>query len=264
MALAAYDTDTQQLLSQVGFASANESLVRMVIPPILNNTVLPFSLVVLQESNSGWVQASREYSAEVFVTNLAALTVETYPSIGFSLDGMHYTTNSTGFSTVQASLGQHVLQVVPFVYLSNSSRLRFVGWEDSTNGTSRQIQVGGDGAVEIAYVQQYFLRVYSAYGQPSSAGWYDANSSVAVLVEPPMLTSPPVIFSHWTGEENQSQVRTLVQMASPTAISAVWEPTNSNAEYEPNYRDPMFILSFLALIVLLILNVRTRSPKRED
>jgi hypothetical protein len=261
--LAAYDADTEQLLSQVSFASPNESLARMIIPPILNSTILPLSLVILQESNGRWLQVSKEYSAEVAVTNLATLIVETsYPSIGFSLDGTHYTTNSTGFITLQTSLGQHVLQVQPFVYLSNTSRLRFVGWEDSTNETSRQIQLGGDETVEPSYVQQYLLQVSSAYGQPSGAGWYDVNSSATVLVEPPMLISPPVIFSHWTRGGNQSQVRTLVQVSSPTAISAVWEPTTSNLQYQLFYGDPMFILSILVLIVLLILNVRMRSSKR--
>jgi hypothetical protein len=264
MVLAAYDTDNGQILSQVEFASPNESVARMVIPPILNKTILPLSLVVLQESNGKWVQASKGYSIEVSVTNLVTLTVQTsYPSISFSFDGAQYTTNSTGFTTLQTSLGEHLLQVQPFVFLSNTSRLRYVGWEDLTNETSRQIQLGEDRTVEIIYVEQYLIQVSSAYGQATGAGWYDANSLATAFVQPPMLTSPPVMFSHWTPGENQSQVRTLVQATSPTAVSAAWEPTNSNPESEPIYQDPMFILSLLAFIILLILNVKTHSPKRE-
>jgi hypothetical protein len=264
LVLAAYDTDNDEILSEVGFANVSESVARLVIPPIPNNTVLPLSLVVLQESDGKWVQASKEYSTEVSVTNLATLTVETsYPDVSFAFDGTRYTTNSTGFTTLQTSLGQHLLRVQSFVYLSNTSRLRFVGWEDLRNETSRQIQLREDTAVEISYVQQYLLQVSSVYGKPSGAGWYDANSSATAMVQPPMLTSPPVIFSHWTTGENQSQVRMLVRATSPMAISAVWEPTNINPQSEPIYQDPVFILSLLAFIILLILNVKTHYPKSE-
>jgi hypothetical protein len=264
MVLAAYDTDNHEILSQVGLPSVSGPAARLIIPPIQNSTILPLSLVVLQGSSGRWVQVSKEYSTEVSVTNLATLTVETsYPVISFSFDGTQYTTNSTGFTTLETPLGQHRLQAQPFVYLGNASRLHFVGWEDLTNQTSRQIQLSEDRAVEISYVQQYHVQVSSGYGQTSGSGWYDANGLAAALVQPPILSSPSVIFSYWTTGENQSQVRVLVPATSPVAISAVWEPINGNAQYETIYQDPMFILSLLTFTVLLILNVKTHSPRRE-
>jgi hypothetical protein len=264
MVLAAYDRDNGQILSQVGLVSLSGPVSRLIIPPVPNNTMLPLSLLVLKKSGGRWVQASKEYSIKVSITNVATLTVETsHPAVSFSFDGTQYTTNSTGLIALQTSLGQHSLVAQSFVYLSNASRLRFVGWEDLTNETSRQIQLDGDRAVEISYVQQYLLQVSSAYGQANGSGWYDENSLATALVQPPMLTSPPAIFSHWTPGENQSQVRALVSVTSPAVISAVWMPTGERPESEPIYQDPMFISSLLAFIVLLILNVKTHSPRRE-
>jgi hypothetical protein len=263
MALVAYDTHNHQILSQVMLIHLNESVARVVIPPIQNGTTLPVSLVVLAESGGSWVKASEEYSTEVLVTSLTTLTVETsYPGVGFSLDGTRYTTNSTGFTSLQTPTGQHLLQAQSFIYLTNASRLRFVGWEDLTNETSRQIWLGRDAIVGIFYVPQYLVQVSSAYGQASGSGWYDADSFAAALVEPPLLTSPPMIFYRWTGVANQSQVRTLLTVTSPAAVTAVWVPLNGLPQPKPIYQDPLFLSSLLAFVILLILNLKPYSPRR--
>jgi hypothetical protein len=265
MMLVAFNTNDHQILSQVLLTQTNESVARLVFPPIPNSTTLPVSLVVLRQSGSGWVKASNEYSTEVLVPSLTSLTVETsYPGVSFSLDGIQYTTNSTGFTSLQTPLGQHLLQARSFVYLTNASRLHFVGWEDLTNETSRQIWLGGDTMVEISYAQQYLVQVSSAYGEASGSGWYDADSFAAPLVQPPILTSPPMIFYRWTSGANQSQVRTLLAVTSPAASTAVWVPLNSMPQPKPIYQDPLFLSSLLAFIILLILNLRTRSPRREQ
>jgi len=263
LVLVAYDTNNHQILSQVMLTQLNESIARLVIPPIPNSTTLPISLVMLQESEGGWVKASNEYSTEVSVTNLITLTVETsYPGVSFSLDGTQYTTNSTGFTAVQTPMGQHLLEAQSMVYVTNASRLRFVGWEDLTNKTSRQIWLEHDGAVQISYVQQYFVQVSSPYGQASGSGWYDANSFATALVQPPILTSPSMIFYRWMSGTNQSQVRTLFAVTSPATTTAVWLPMKGVPQPQPIYQDPLFLSSLLAFAILLILNVKTQSPRR--
>jgi hypothetical protein len=261
--LAAYETNHGQLLSQTELTNSNRRVVQVIIPPIPNNTILPLNLVILQATNGGWVQVSNEYSTQVLVTNFSALIIETsYPDIGFSFDGTQYTTNSTGFMAIQTTLGQHFIQIQPFIYLSNTSRLRFVGWEDFTNATSRQIQLAGDSTINIAYVQQYLLQVSSPYGQASGSGWYDTNSSATALVQPAVLNSPPVIFSHWATDQNLSQASALVRVTAPQMVSAVWSPTTTGSESTPIYGDPLFLLSLLAFMFLLGVNLKARSTKR--
>jgi hypothetical protein len=260
--LVAYGKDNGALISQTQVTTSNQPNVSLVIPPFLNATNLPLTLLVMQESNEGWVPASNEYSTVISVTDLNALTVETsYPNIGFLLDGTQYSTNSTGFVELQVTTGPHLIQAESFLYQGNTSRLRFVGWDDSVNQTSREIQVDGNMVLEISYVRQYRIQVNSPYGQALGSGWYDANSTIPVLVQPPIIASPPAIFSHWSFGANESEGPALVQVASPVVIYAVWGHTNTS-EPSPFYVNPWFISALFAFMVLIVSNVKLRPKRR--
>ena len=262
MILVAYDTNNGALISQAQLTTSTQPNVSLVIPPFLNATNLPLTLLVMQESNGGWVPTSNKYSTVVSVTDLNALTVETsYPNVGFLLDGKEYSTNSTGFAEIQVTTGPHVLHAEAFLYQGNASRLRFVGWGDSVNQALREIQVDGNMALEISYVQQYLVQINSPYGQAVGSGWFDVNSTIPVSVQPPIIASPPTIFSHWSFGANESEVPALVQVASPVVIYALWSPTNTS-EPSPIYIDPWFISALIAFVVLIVLNVKLRPKRR--
>jgi hypothetical protein len=258
--LTAYNSADADILSEVSLANNNGSLASVVIPPISRDLKLNIALVVLENSGGSWIQASNPYSTAVAITDLVNLTVQSFPGIGFSFDRGSYITNSSGFAEIPAVRGQHLVEAQSFIYLSNASRLRFVGWEDSTNQTSRQISLEGDRTIEISYVQQYLVQVNSVYGQTVGSGWYDVNSTLAALVHPPILSSPPVIFSRWSVNGNQSEVTLLTVVTAPETISAVWD-TQNLAEPEQIVFTPMLIVSILAFFVLVILNVRLRKSE---
>src|SRR5208337_2266705 len=250
--LAAYDTDQRLLLSITALAN-NSGMVPMVIPPILNSSESSISLIVLQNSNGNWSQASNVYSVNVAVTNLVIVTVDSsVPGMAFSFDGTQFTTSSSGLAEIHTAPGQHTIQIQPFVYLSNASRFRFTGWEDSANATTRQLHLEEDTTLAVIYTQQYLVQVSSPYGQTAGSGWYDANSLATVLVQPPMLNEPPILFSNWTTGINQSQVRTLISVDSPTMVEAVWNNTTSPQESTSPWQNPWLILSVLAFIILLV------------
>ena len=261
MILAAYTPGEDDILSEVSLGASNGTPA-IVIPPFSKSIKLTLTLVVLQNSSGNWVLASNAYSTPVAITDLVTLTVQTsIPGTWFAFDGAKYTTNVSGFEAIQAVPGQHLVEVQPFIYLSNVSRLRFVGWEDLTNETSRQISLNRDETIEISYVQQYLVQVNSSYGQTNGSGWYDANSAASVLVQPLMLRSPPVMFSHWVPYGNQSQVRLLLVVTSPQVISAVWDTANVAPQGGQILLDPMLLLSILAFMILAILNVKLHSSK---
>ncbi len=261
--LAAYDTDQRTILTETALAN-NSAMASLVIPPILNSTESSISLFVLQNSNGKWSQVSNAYTVKVAVTNLVTVTINsTVPGMVFSFDGSQFATNSSGLAEIHTTPGQHLIQIQPFVYLSNASRLRFTGWEDSTNATTRQLNLENDTTLDAIYTQQYLLQVSSQYGQPIGSGWYDANSLATVLVQPPMLNEPPVFFSNWTTGMNQSEVRNLIPVDSPTMVAAVWNSTPSSQEPTSPSQNPWLILSALAFIILLVLNLKTRT-KREN
>lgn len=256
--LAAYDTNQRLILSETALAN-NSGTVPMVIPPILNSTESSISLIVLQNSNGNWSQASNVYPVHVAVTNVVIVIVESsVPGMVFSFDGTQFATNSSGLKEIHTTPGQHTIQIQPFVYLSNASRFRFTGWEDSANATSRQLDLDEDTTLDAIYNQQYLVQVSSPYGQTVGSGWYDANSLATVLVQPPILNEPPVLFSNWTTGMNQSQVRTIIHVDSPTMIEAVWNSTTSPKEFTNPWQNPGLILSALAFFILIVLNLKPR------
>ena len=261
--LAAYETDQERMLSETAIET-NSTIARLVIPPISNATELPLSFIVLQNSTGGWVQVSNAYQARVTVNSLVTLTLDaSVPGMAFSFDNTQFTTNSSGTIQILTTEGQHSIQVQPFVYFGNTSRLRFTGWDDSTNATLRQLNLSDNTTLNAAYIQQYFVKVNSPYGQTAGSGWYDVDSLAAALVQPPMLNEPPVLFSHWTTGMNASEVRTLLPVNSPTMVEAVWNGTSSPQALYAQFQSPLLILSALTFIILLLLNMKPPRSKKE-
>jgi hypothetical protein len=259
--LAAYETG-QGLVSETAIAS-NNTIAQLVIPPTSNSTDLSLSIIVLQNSTGRWVQASNTYPAKVTVNNLVTVTIVTsIPVMVLSFDNTKFTTNSSGIIQIQTVPGQHSIQVQPFIYFGNTSRLRFTGWDDSTNTTMRQLNLNDNTTLYAVYTQQYFVQVNSPYGQTAGSGWYDAGSLATVLVQPPMLNEPPVFFSHWTTGMNASEVRTLLPANSPTIVEAVWNGTSTPPELNASIQSPWLLLSVITFMILLLLNVKTRKSKK--
>jgi len=261
--LIAYNSADFNVSSEVSLAGNNGSPASIVIPPISQNAKLTLTFVTFQNSSGIWIQASNPYSTTVVITDLVNLTVQSFPGVVFYFDGRSYSTNSSGFAEIPAVRGQYLVEAQSFIYLSNASRLRFVGWEDLTNQTPRQISLAGDRTIEVLYVQQYLVQVSSVYGQTVGSGWYDANSTLSALVQPPLLSSPRVIFSHWTPINNQSEVSFLAVVTAPETVSAVWDTENLVQPGQLVFT-PMIIVSILALVVLVILNLRLRRSKRSS
>jgi hypothetical protein len=243
---------------------ANSTIARLVIPPVPNTTELPLSFIILQNSTGGWVQVSNSYQARVTVNNLVTVTIDaSVPGMAFSFDNTQFTTNSSGTIQILTTEGQHSIQVQPFVYFGNTSRLRFTGWDDSTNATLRQLNLSDNTTLNAIYTQQYLVQVNSAYGQTAGSGWYDVDSLAVALVQPPMLNEPPVLFSHWTTGMNASEVRILLPVTSATMVEAVWNSTSSPSDLYAQFQSPLFVLSALALIILLLLNMKPPRSKKE-
>jgi hypothetical protein len=261
--LAAYETDQGKILSETSIV-INRTVARLVIPPISNSTELSLSFIVLQNSTAGWVQVSNTFQSRVIFNNHVTLTIDaSVPGMVFSFDNTQFTTNSSGIIQILTARGQHTIRIQPFVYLGNTSRLRFTGWGDSTNATLRQLSLNDNITLNAFYTQQYFVQVSSPYGQAVGSGWYDADSLATVLVQPPMFNEPPVVFSHWTTGMNASQVRTLLSVNSPTIVEAVWNGTSSPPELNAPFQNPWLVLSALTFMILLLLNVKTRKSKNK-
>jgi len=257
MILVVYSPNEANVLNDA-FLPEGTTSVNSIVPAIPKAMNLTLTIAVFQNANGNWIQASNVYSTITSVTNSTTLTIETFPpGVSFLFDGTQYSSNPNGLAKIETSTGQHLIQVQPFIYLGNGSRLRFIGWEDATNETSRQLNLNGNESIALIYVPQYLIQVTSTYGETNGSAWYDANSTASALVQPPMLNTPPLIFSHWTAYGNQSQTRISFAVTAPEEISAVWAPANMVLPAAQIVLDPILVLSVLAFIVLATLNVIT-------
>ena len=104
-----------------------------------------YFFLVLVKSGETWVPSSKPYPANITVTNLVKVTVETsIPSVSILFDGASYQTDTTGKLEIETVRGLHTFQVPTFAYLNNVSRVHFLRWGDSTNDPSKKVALDND------------------------------------------------------------------------------------------------------------------------
>ncbi|MGA2972766.1 MAG: hypothetical protein ABSE39_09125 [Candidatus Bathyarchaeia archaeon] len=256
--LIAYDSTNHTVLSAgiIPAGWAGSRAVRLVMPPFSNASQPRLSFLVLVKSSETWVPSSNPYPVNITVTNLVKLSVETsVPNITILFDGTSYLTDSTGKLQIDTVRGSHTISVLPLAYLNNVSRVKFLEWEDSTNETSRQVELSNNSALIALYSKQYFVGADSDYGTTEGSGWYDVNATATVIVSPPMISQPPAIFTHWVGDSNESSLRILLTVDSPKVVSANWSLLNTSSPADLS-EVGWLALSIFLFCVLLALNLR--------
>ena len=142
-------------------------------------------------------------------------------------DGTQFRTAGNGLLRIETKPGTHVVQVEPVTYLNSVTRTIFMGWEDGSTQTIRQVTIDNDTSLFANYRKQYLVNATSAYGQAEGSGWYDENATAAISVKP-MMNAPGVLFAHWTGDTSSNEPRNLLTVNSQKTVRAAWNPTSSN------------------------------------
>ncbi len=262
-ALVAYDPARHEVVSAAIISPTSGNVtIRLVVPAPHNSSNLSLSVVVLEKSNQRWVAVSEPYAVRIRVTNLVTLAIKTSaPNVPVLADGIQYRTNSSGCIEIETTLSHYIVEVQPLLYQSNVSRMKFMGWEDSSNSTLRQIELNNDTALVATYREQYFVNVVSPVGTPEGSGWYDVDSIAAPIVQPPMMQQPPLLFAHWVGDSSDASPRTLILVDSPKNVNAVWNQSNEAQGPTNETALAWIILTILVFVILLVLNLK-RSNSR--
>lgn len=122
------------------------------------------------------------------------------------------------------------LSVPADMNISNGIREQFISWigtgSGSYTGNSPQASITlNQNVTETAiWKKQYYLSLTTQYGNVTGTGWYNANSSVPIIVKSDTVntgTGSRVIFQGWSSGSVTN--RTLIDMDQPRAISAVWK-----------------------------------------
>jgi hypothetical protein len=211
-----------------------------------------FSAVAGIEDSSFNVLAISPYSQNEFsisIVDTFTLTVNIPNPVSVTLDGVP---QSGGSTSSQLSPGTHRISVPDMVQLDSTSRLRFTGWSDGSNQTTRTFDLENDTEISATYVTQYLVNATS--DSTLKSGWYDQGTVLQFTVDNTQLVNQyRLLVGGFEGWYNGGQLISNSPSASltvngPVTLSDKWN-------YLP-YLPPLLIVG----IVAVILSFRGRIP----
>lgn len=264
LVLIAFDNVTNRLVSSMAFqpSTGEPSAIRLVMPPISNSSVHSFTVFLVEKVGDNWLRSGMVYRVNVTVTDEANLVVRTIPSSSFLFDGQMYTVPASGSVQIESSRGVHSVMAQPAILLDNVTRLLFTAWEEGNPSPQRQLLIENDTILTAFYRKQYFVNVTSAYGKTVGSGWYDENSTAAIMVYPPMPSQTGVILAHWVGDSNDNSPRAIMNVDSPKTVQASWNQISLTVQ--PNSMQGLTRLSLSALVFAAFLILNSRRSKSSD
>ena len=173
---------------------------------------------------------SGEMSNKTTIGDLASLTCYTFPkeytvtldipeNSWIEINGVKYKRG-----VIKLTEGTYSVTVPETVNIKKEVRLRFIKWSDGYTGAIRTIKIDKDTVLKPIYVEQYYLKILSEYGNPIGEGWYTKGSLAKVSITPQVTLNKNtrVVFSGWTGDVDSKSPTLTIKMDSPKTLKANW------------------------------------------
>lgn len=113
---------------------------------------------------------------------------------------------------------------------SSTVRHKFKEWKggplrSSPDDPNNAVFMDAPKVVEAEWENQYYLKVESEFGKPSSEGWYDSGSSVTISVATPFEAGDGVryVFSRWGGDYSDESSTATMIVNGPMTVVAEWK-----------------------------------------
>ncbi|MEO0242714.1 MAG: C25 family cysteine peptidase [candidate division WOR-3 bacterium] len=159
----------------------------------------------------------------------------------------------------------YILEITqPIIVLNQSVRWVFTSWEGDINSTSKSILISAHGSMDIRVKGkiQYYLRVFSQYGETKGKGWHDAGSQATVSVsitrvEKNLFTS--YVFEGWMidGELVSTSPTYSFTVTRPVSLTAVWRT-------ETNLTTVGAIAGVILLIIVVIIAIAFLKKRKQS
>lgn len=239
-------------------------VVYLDLVPYSNSSELSLEIIMLRKMNEGWQLATKPLFTNTRVMNSVSISVvSTIPSVPFVFDGTQLKTAENGVFRLETKPGVHVVQIESVTYPNSLTRVVFMGWDDGSIDTTRQLNIENDTILFANYRKQYFVNATSAYGQSAGSGWYDENSAVAISVDPPLVSGSELIFMRWTGDVSSNYSRDLLIVNSPKTVRAEWAIISNKGSVEP-YTLVWLLASLVLFVVTLAWNLKPIRPMEDS
>lgn len=190
----------------------------------------------------------------ISVLNRFTLTVNVPEQVSITLDSIQQT--SPGSIAPQLSPGTHEISIPNIVQLNSTSRLKFDGWSDGSNQSTRTFDLERDSGMTAIYVTQYYVSARS--DSTLESGWYDSGTLVEFGVNQTQLWNNYRVitggFDGWYSNGGQlisESQSSSIKIDGPVSLVARWN-------YYP-YFPPLIILIIVGGILYLRLG---RMKKR--
>lgn len=135
-----------------------------------------------------------------------------------TLDGVDYL--STPGAQFWVPGCTHTMTVPDIVYVNNSARYIFTGWEYDSISPTRIISKG---SYSTSYRLEYLFIVTSPYGEATGTGWYNSGSTADFSVTPSIETSNTRrYFTSWSGDFTSASPAASLNMDAPKTVTANW------------------------------------------
>ncbi len=120
----------------------------------------------------------------------------------------------------------HTVEVlVDTWYADEGVRYVFKTWNLGSDSSKIEVEAAEGLSVIALYERQYFVEIYSPYGNPSGMGWYPAGSIASISVEGTVELDDGVraVFQRWSEGSEPSNPETFVYVFEPKKLSAQWK-----------------------------------------
>jgi hypothetical protein len=156
----------------------------------------------------------------------------------------------------------HSVSLTSKYNINAGSRYAFEQWSDGKISPQREIKVSGYLILTANGNIQYLLQIVSNYGDPSGAGWYDAETNVTIAVKTPFTyNGSSFLFERWTGDLASDTPNATIIVDSPKQITAIWQTQTTPAQVLSSQQSawPLLLLLSLAVVGSIVVVQRTRK-----
>jgi hypothetical protein len=241
-------------------AGSGGRTVNLYLLPPENSSEVSLEIIAFRKTGENLHTAAKPLLTKVKIMDKISVTVVSIvPNMSIVFDGTQFRTAGNGLLRIETKPGTHVVQVESVTYLNSVTRIIFMGWEDGSTQSIRQVTIDNDTSLFSNYRKQYLVNVTSTYGQAEGSGWYDENATAAISVKP-MMNAPGVLFARWTGDTSSNEPRNLLTVNSQKTVRATWTPTSSNDSTEADSSLAWLSTSLVLFAVTFAWNIKPFAP----
>jgi len=156
------------------------------------------------------------YSIEIYTA---------HEGIPVSIDGSEKLTDINGSVEFHILAGTHNISVPKAIELYEGAQLGFVEWEGLSSNNSFLFDITQDSSINLDFVKQFYLDVDAGRGAVEGDGWHNENAIANISAVSPyeiVKNKSRLVFTHWSGDLNDSSSNLIILMNGSYSLVANW------------------------------------------